>query len=191
MLTVEELKRRNALLDGHFLLSSGLHSEGYVQCAQLFRDPRFAEELGRALAARAPVKADLVVSPAMGGLFVGHETAKALGLPHIFTERQDGAMTLRRGFRVEEGQRFLVVEDVLTTGKSTREVMEVMVEEGAIPAAALSVINRGVGAAALGVPVASLLELVIKTYKPEECPLCRKGVPVVKPGSRPAARGPC
>lgn len=184
-LTTEELERRGALLRGHFLLSSGLHSDRYVQCAQLFKDTRFAQELGRRLAARAPQGADLVVSPAMGGLFIGHETAKALDLPHIFTERSEGAMTLRRGFRVEEGQRFLVVEDVLTTGKSTREVIEVLVEEGAIPVGALSVINRGVDSAALGVAVASLLTLELEAYDPRTCPLCEKGLPAVKPGSRP------
>ncbi|MBI4425759.1 MAG: orotate phosphoribosyltransferase [Elusimicrobia bacterium] len=183
-LTPEELERRGALLRGHFLLSSGLHSDRYVQCAQLFKDARFAEELGRRLAARAPAKADLVASPAMGGLFIGHETAKALGLPHIFTERVEGAMTLRRGFRVEEGQRFLVVEDVLTTGKSTREVIEALVEEGGIPVGALSVIDRGVDPATLGVPVASLLALELKACRPEDCALCRGGVPAVKPGSR-------
>lgn len=184
-LTSEELESRGALLRGHFLLSSGLHSDRYIQCAQLFKDTRFAEELGRRLAARAPAKADLVVSPAMGGLFIGHETAKALGLPHIFTERSEGAMALRRGFRVEHAQRFLVAEDVLTTGKSTREVIEVLVEEGAIPVGAVSVINRGVDQASLGVPVASLLKLELPTYKPEQCPLCKQGVPAVKPGSRP------
>ena len=189
-LTIEELERRGALLGGHFLLSSGLHSDRYVQCAQLFKDAGFAEELGRALAALSPAKADLVVSPAMGGLFIGHETAKALGVPHLFTERENGLMTLRRGFRVEHGDRFLVVEDVLTTGKSTREVIEVLVEAGAIPVGALSVIDRGVDAAALGVPVASLLKLDIKTYKAEACPLCRQGSPAVKPGSRPLSQAP-
>lgn len=184
-LTTEELEGRGALLRGHFLLSSGLHSDRYIQCAQLFKDTRFAEELGRRLAARVPAKADIVVSPAMGGLFIGHETAKALGLPHIFTERSEGTMTLRRGFRVEHAQRFLVVEDVLTTGKSTREVIEVLIEEGAIPVGAVSVINRGVDQSALGVPVASLLKLDLPAYKPEQCPLCKQGVPAVKPGSRP------
>lgn len=189
-LTVSELERRGALLSGHFLLSSGLHSEGYVQCAQLFKDARFAEELGRRLAKIAPAKADVVVSPALGGLFIGHETAKALDLPHIFTERADGAMTLRRGFTVGLGDRFLVVEDVLTTGKSTREVIEVLIEEGAIPVGAMSVINRGVDASMLGVPVASLLALELKAYKPESCPLCKQGLAAVKPGSRPVSPSP-
>ncbi|MBI5200196.1 MAG: orotate phosphoribosyltransferase [Elusimicrobia bacterium] len=184
-LTTDELEKRGALLRGHFQLSSGLHSDSYVQCAQLFKDTRFAEELGRRLAKILPAKADLVVSPAMGGLFIGHETAKALDLPHIFTERADGVMTLRRGFKVEHGMRFVVVEDVLTTGKSTREVIEVIVEEGGFPAGALSVINRGVDAATLGVPVASLLTLEFKSWKPEACPLCKQGIPAVKPGSRP------
>ncbi len=184
-LSTEELEQRGALLKGHFQLSSGLHSDRYVQCAQLFKDTRFAEELGRRLAKIVPAKADVVVSPAMGGLFIGHETAKALDLPHIFTERADGVMTLRRGFTVEHGARFLVVEDVLTTGKSTREVIEVLVEEGAIPVGALSVINRGVDAEVLGVPVASLLKLELASFKPESCPLCKQGTPAVKPGSRP------
>ena len=174
-----------ALLRGHFRLSSGLHSDQYVQCARLFQDPAYAEELGRMLAALAPAKADLVVSPALGGLLIGHETAKALGRPFLFTERADGAMALRRGFEVAPGQTFLVVEDVLTTGKSTREVLEAVRALGAVPVGALSVIDRGLSPDALGVPFASLVRLELRTFQPDDCALCREGLPLVKPGSRP------
>ncbi len=119
---LKEVEQRRALLRGHFQLSSGLHSDQYVQCALLFQDTAFAEELGRRLAALAPAAADIVVAPAMGGLLIGHETARALRLPFLFTERAEGTMTLRRGFGVAPGQKALVIEDVLTTGKSTREV---------------------------------------------------------------------
>lgn len=179
------LRKAQALLEGHFVLSSGLHSAQYVQCAQLFQYPDMAEQVGRGLAERAP-QADLVVSPAMGGLFVGHEVARALKLRHIFTEREEGRMVLRRGFRVEQGQRFLVVEDVFTTGKSTREVIDVLTGLGARLVGALSLVDRSAGKdLGFGVPTHSLAKLDIETWEPSACPMCKSGSTAVKPGSRP------
>lgn len=173
-----------ALLKGHFLLSSGLHSDRYLQCALVLARPGAAEELGRELAARAPVKPDLVVSPAMGGLIIGHEVARALGVRHYFTERVEGKMTLRRGFALKPGETALVVEDVITTGQSTKEVFEVVRAAGARPAAALSIVDRSEGRADLGAPHAALWAVSVPAWRPEECPPCRAGEPVVKPGSR-------
>ncbi|MBI3507661.1 MAG: orotate phosphoribosyltransferase [Proteobacteria bacterium] len=185
-MTTEELVRaRKALLEGHFQLSSGLHSDRYVQCARLFEDPRDAERLGRELAAQLGGSFDVVVSPALGGLLIGYEVARALTLPFLFTERQEGVMTMRRGFELGPGSRALIVEDVLTTGKSTGEVAAVVRSKGAVSAAAASVINRGCTEASLGMPITSLLKLPLTTYRPEDCPLCKSGKPIDKPGSRP------
>jgi orotate phosphoribosyltransferase len=187
-MNVEQLFLDNkALLKGHFLLSSGLHSDRYLQCALILAHPARAEELGKALAARLPTKPDLVVSPAMGGLMIGHEVARALGVRHYFTERVDGEMTLRRGFRVEAGERVVVVEDVVTTGKSTKEVFAVLRAAGAQVAAACSIVDRSEGKADLGVPYAALWTAAVPTWTPADCPQCKAGVPAVKPGSRKAA----
>jgi len=179
------LRKAQALLEGHFVLSSGLHSAQYVQCAQLFQYPDMSEAVGRALAALAP-QADLVVSPAMGGLFLGHEVARAAHLRHIFTERDEGKMVLRRGFRVEQGDRFLIVEDVFTTGKSTREVIDVLAAHGARVVGALSLVDRSTGDLGFGVPTHSLVKLAIETFEPATCAMCKAGSTAVKPGSRPA-----
>ncbi len=187
---LREIERRGALQRGHFLLSSGLHSDQYVQCALLFRDGAFAESLGRALASLAPEPPDCVVSPALGGLLIGHEVAKALRAPFIFAEREGGAMALRRGFSLEEGRTALIVEDVLTTGKSTLEVASLLRSLGARVAAVLSVIDRGVEQSSLGFPARSLLRLPLRAQPPGECGLCRLGAPLVKPGSRPEPK-PC
>ncbi len=175
-----------AMLEGHFLLTSGLHSPTYLQCARVLCHPDKAEALGRALAEKVrDLRIEAVVSPAMGGLIIGHETARALGVRHIFAERVAGAMALRRGFEVGRGERFLAVEDVLTTGGSIRETMALVRSIGGEPAAACSIVLRGADTDSLGVPYACLIELVIPTWKPEECPLCRSGAPpAVKPGSR-------
>jgi orotate phosphoribosyltransferase len=173
-----------ALLKGHFQLSSGLHSDRYLQCALVLADPRRAEELGRALAGTLAAKPDLVVSPAMGGLMIGHEVARALGVRHYFTERQDGTMVLRRGFALKPGEKVVVVEDVVTTGKSTKEVFAVIRAAGAQVAGALSVVDRSEGRADLGVPYASLWAVSVPAWTPAECPACRAGTPAVKPGSR-------
>jgi orotate phosphoribosyltransferase len=181
-----------AFLEGHFRLTSGLHSPNYLQCALVLRLPPAAEDLGRRLAAELlalvnePVA--LVVSPALGGLIIGHEVARALGTPFLFTERdpQTRKMLLRRGFTVQPGQAVAVVEDVITTGGSTRDVIDTLSAAGARVLAAGSIIDRSGGAADLGVPRVALATLQVATYPPEACPLCREGVPVVKPGSRPA-----
>lgn len=184
-MNVENLFREHgALLQGHFLLSSGLHSDRYLQCALVLAQPGAAESLGRALAERAGGKPDLVLSPAMGGLMIGHEVARAFGARHYFTERVDGTMVLRRGFALKPGERVVVVEDVVTTGKSTKEVFEVIRAAGATVAGALSVVDRSEGRADLGVPYAALWAVSVPAWTPEECPLCKTGVPAVKPGSR-------
>ncbi len=188
-----------AFLKGHFRLTSGLHSSEYLQCALVLEHPLLAERLGRDLARRlegyfgeagAPA---VVVSPAIGGLIIGHEVAKALGSRFIFTERQTsvevsgngaGKMTLRRGFSVHAGETAVVVEDVVTTGGSTREVIELLETAGVTVAAAGSIIDRSGGRAELGVPRVALATLEVAAWTPEECPLCKQCVPVVKPGSR-------
>lgn len=178
-----------AYLKGHFRLTSGLHSPEYLQCALVLRYPAHAEVLGRALAASLRGLAgaeniDLVVSPAMGGVIIGHEVGRALGVPAIFTERENGAMTLRRGFRVEPGTKVVVAEDVVTTGLSTREVIMLLHNAGAVVLAAGSIIDRSGGTVDLGVPRAALTTMKVITWPQEECPLCAQGSPVVKPGSR-------
>lgn len=180
------LKETNALLEGHFLLSSGLHSEAYVQCALLLRDPKISEKVCKALADKFnDNKPDLVVGPALGGVIVAYEVARQLGVPNIFAERENGKMTLRRGFSVEKGQKVLVIEDVITTGGSSQEVVELLEGMGAEVIGAGSIIDRSSGGEVkLTVPYKSLLELNIKTYTKEECPLCKQGLEAVKPGSR-------
>lgn len=173
-----------ALLKGHFLLSSGLHSDRYLQCALVLAQPGAAETLGKALAEKAPSKPDLILSPAMGGLMIGHEVARAFGVRHYFTERVDGVVQLRRGFALKPGENVIVVEDVVTTGKSTREVFEVIRACDANVMGALSIIDRTDGGLDLKAPYAALWKVSITAWRPEACPPCRAGVPVVKPGSR-------
>lgn len=174
-----------ALLEGHFRLSSGLHSGGYLQCALVLQHPAHAEALGRALGeALAAARPTVVLSPAIGGLIIGHETGRALGLRAIFAERQDGALTLRRGFTLSPDDRVVVIEDVVTTGGSTRETMAVATAAGATVVAAGSVIDRSGGRSDLGVPFHPLVALSLPTHSPEACPMCAAGQPVVKPGSR-------
>lgn len=177
-------RRSGALLEGHFRLSSGLHSTGYLQCALVLQDPPTAEALGSALAGKVRhLGPDLVLSPAMGGIIIGHEVARALGVRALFAERQEGKLTLRRGFSITRGERLLVVEDVLTTGLSTRETIEVARARGGEVVGAAAIIDRS-GAPGLDVPFEALVRHALPTYQPEECPLCAQGVPVVKPGSR-------
>ena len=176
-----------ALLEGHFILSSGLHSDRYIQCALVLQHPRVAEKLCSELAAKLRhLNASTVAAPALGGVIVAHEVARALGVRAIFTERQVGAMTLRRGFHLEPGEPTLVVEDVITTGLSTRETMRCVEQAGGKVVGAGSLIDRSGGAADLGLPKAALATLSVQNYKPEECPLCKAGSPAVKPGSRGA-----
>jgi orotate phosphoribosyltransferase len=181
---------RGALLDGHFLLSSGLHSPRYLQCALVLMDPPLATRLGGQLGdALWPllkgVAPAAVVAPALGGVLVAHEVARALGCRGLFTERQDGVMTLRRGFTLTAGEPVVVVEDVITTGKSTREVIDAVRAHGARVTAVGSLVDRSAGAVDLGVPRASLLALDVPTYTAAACPLCAQGSRPVKPGSRP------
>lgn len=181
-------RRSGALLDGHFRLSSGLHSSGYLQCALVLQTPATAEALGRAVAERLrTVRPTVVLSPALGGLIIGHEVGRALGVRAIFAERQDGVLTLRRGFSLGETDRTVVIEDVVTTGGSTRETMQVAVAAGAQVVGAGAVVDRSGGRMDLGVPFHALLEIDLPTYEPSACPLCAQGLAVVKPGSRPTA----
>jgi orotate phosphoribosyltransferase len=176
-------EQTGAYLKGHFRLTSGLHSDEYLQCALVLQHPVLAEQFGRDLAAQLG-PADIVMSPAIGGLIIGHEVARALGARFIFTERDAGKMSLRRGFSLEIGQRVVVVEDVITTGGSTREVIDLARAAGAEVTRAGSIIDRSGGSADLGVTRVALATLQVRTWKPEECPLCQQGLPVVKPGSR-------
>jgi orotate phosphoribosyltransferase len=181
-----------ALLEGHFLLSSGLHSPRYLQCALVLQHPSLAERLSSELAGKlselAGGRIDLVIAPALGGVIVGYEVGRALGVRALFTERQDGAMTLRRGFSIEAGERCLVVEDVITTGGSTREVMGVVTSLGGQVAAVGSLIDRSGGSVDLGVPRCALAVLEVPTWSPADCPLCAAGTVAIKPGSRPGSR---
>jgi len=186
-ITLDEMKAVGALLDGHFKLSSGRHSSRYLQCALYLADPARAEAAGRQLAARLrSAAAQLVVSPALGGVIIGHEVARALeDVRFFFTERADGAMTLRRGFQIEPGVRALVVEDVITTGGSTREVMEVVTAAGGNVVGVGAIVNRsGEENPFAPLPFAALLTIDVPNYEASACPLCAEGVPLVKPGSR-------
>jgi orotate phosphoribosyltransferase len=183
-----ELESCGALRRGHFLLSSGLHSPAYVQCALLLAEPARADAVGRDLAGalrRAGVEADSVLSPALGGVIVGHEAAAALGVPFRFVERQGEAMSLRRGFELRAGERVVVVEDVVTTGKSTLETARVAEGAGARVVAMAAIIDRSGGRHGFRVPFVSLVELDLPAWRAEECPLCASGDRPVKPGSRP------
>ena len=189
---LELFRGTGAYLEGHFRLTSGLHSGEYLQCALVLQYPTHAEALGRFLAGelRAKIGRDvgLVVSPALGGLIIGHEVARALDARFLFTERDAATkqMALRRGFTVTPGEPAVVVEDVITTGGSTHDVVEVLRAAGAEVIGAGSIIDRSGGQADVGVPRVALATLQVAVYQPDECPQCRAGIPVVKPGSRPA-----
>lgn len=178
-----------AYLSGHFRLTSGLHSSEYLQCAKVLQWPQHAESLGQQLAAKvrelsseAPT---VVVAPAMGGLIIGHEVARQFGVRFLFTERDpEGRMTLRRGFALEPGEKVVIIEDVITTGGSTLEVVELVRAAGAVPLAAGSIVDRSGGTANVSIPRAALLTLTVQSYPPDFCPLCAQGLPVIKPGSR-------
>jgi orotate phosphoribosyltransferase len=186
-------KEREAILDGHFLLSSGLHSARYLQCARVLMDPALATRLGHSLAEALRPYLDgvcpaAIVAPALGGVLVAHEVARAFGCPGLFTERQDGRMTLRRGVRIEEGPKVVVVGDARTTGGSTREVMDAVRALGARVLAVGTLVDRSAKGLDLGVPRASLLRLEVPTYPAQTCPLCAAGGKPEKPGSRAASR---
>jgi orotate phosphoribosyltransferase len=181
---LDVFRRAGALLEGHFLLTSGLHSPKYLQCAQVMKDPVVAERLCRQLAeAFAGKRVECVIGPAIGGILVAYELARALGVPAIFTERQDGTMMFRRGFGVDPGQRVLLVEDVVTTGGSLREVEDLVRAAGAEVAGVAALVDRTSGRdAGFTAPLVSLVKVDVPTYAAEECPLCRQGLPITKPG---------
>ena len=186
-----EFRAADALLEGHFILSSGLRSPRYLQCARLLMDPARAERIATALADRIPAeirdRIDIVISPAMGGVIIGHEMGRALGRPAIFVERPQGTFELRRGFRIEPGARVLLVEDVVTTGLSSREAIKAVEEAGAEVIAAASIVDRSGGNADLGVPYTSLIRIDVPTYEANALPPELAAIPPIKPGSRAAA----
>lgn len=178
-------RRSGALLDGHFTLSSGLHSTCYLQCALVLQWPKEAETIGRALGARVRnLGATCVLSPALGGLIIGQEVGRALDVRAIFAERVERTLTLRRGFTLSPADRVLVVEDVITTGLSTRETVDVARAAGATIVGACAIVDRSGGTHGLEVPFAALLPINVPTYSPDQCPLCAAGSVAVKPGSR-------
>jgi orotate phosphoribosyltransferase len=186
-----EFKAAEALLEGHFILSSGLRSSRYLQCARVLMDPARAERLARALADRLDPalreRLQAVVSPAMGGVIIGHEMGRALGLPAMFVERPNGTFELRRGFRLDPGARVLLVEDVVTTGLSSREAIKAIDEAGGEVIAAAALVDRSNGSAALGVPFTPLLRLDVPTYAADALPPELAAMPATKPGSRAVA----
>lgn len=182
---IERFRRTGALLEGHFVLTSGLHSTQYLQCALVLQYPAEAEALGRAIAEQfRHTGVETVATPAIGGIIIGWEVARALNVRSIWTERAEGQMTLRRGFSVRPGERLLVVEDVITTGGSTRETCDALRAAGALVVGAASIIDRSGGRSDVGVPRFALATLEVPAVAPADCPLCAVGVPAVKPGSR-------
>ncbi|MCR4430414.1 MAG: orotate phosphoribosyltransferase [Tepidanaerobacteraceae bacterium] len=175
-----------AMLSGHFILTSGRHSDRYMQCARLLQHPEAAEKVCRELADKfKDAGIETVIGPALGGIIVSYEVARALRARAIFAEREDGVMSLRRGFALKPGERVLVVEDVVTTGGSVKEVIDLALSCGAEVVAVGALVDRSGGKVDFNVPAHYLLELEIKSYLPEECPLCKLAIPAVKPGSRP------
>jgi orotate phosphoribosyltransferase len=188
---LNEFREADALLEGHFILSSGLRSPRYLQCARVLMDPRRAERLAQALAAKVPAEVrdqiDVVVSPAMGGVIIGHEMGRALGKPAMFVERPHGVFELRRGFRLKPGERILLVEDVVTTGLSSREAIAAIEAAGGRVIGAAALVDRSSGSAELGVPFAPLIRIDVPTYEADALPPELASIPAVKPGSRAAA----
>ena len=188
---LDEFRASDALLEGHFILSSGLRSPRYLQCARLLMDPRRAERMARALADKIPNdirdSIDVVISPAMGGVIIGHEMGRALAKPAMFLERPEGTFGLRRGFRIEPGAKVLMVEDVVTTGLSSREAIDAVRAAGGEVIAEASLVDRSNGTADLGVPYTALIRIDVPAYQPDELPPELARIPPVKPGSRAAA----
>ncbi|WGS64687.1 orotate phosphoribosyltransferase [Marinitoga aeolica] len=182
---VNLMKETNALLTGHFLLSSGLHSDTYIQCAQILKYPQYAEALGKELSKMFNVVPDYIVSPALGGIIIGYEVAKAFNVPFLFTERnKEGVMELRRNFFIEKNKKVIIIEDVITTGKSTLEVVESLKKYNPDIVGLGCIVNRSKKEHLENYPIKSLIEIDAKTYEPDNCPLCKENIPVVKPGSR-------
>ena len=191
---LKEFRDADALLEGHFILSSGLRSPRYLQCARLLMDPARAERIARALAAKLPESIrssiDIVISPAMGGVIIGHEMGRALGRPAVFVERPEGRFELRRGFRIDRGAKVLMVEDVVTTGLSSREAIKAIEEAGGEVVAAASIVDRSGGNVNLGVPYTSLIRIDVPTYEADALPPELAAIPAIKPASRdPRRRG--
>ncbi|MCX7919906.1 MAG: orotate phosphoribosyltransferase [bacterium] len=182
---LDTLKECGGFLEGHFLLSSGLHSGKYLQCALVLQYPKLAEKFGKQLAEKVKeLKVDVVIGPALGGVIVAHEVARALGVRALFTERVEGKMTLRRGFTIQPNEHVLAVEDVITTGGSTLEVIRAATEQGGKVVGVAALVDRSGGNFKPDIPVHSLVQIQVETYPPESCPLCKAGIPAVKPGSR-------
>jgi orotate phosphoribosyltransferase len=185
---IQLLRDTGALLEGHFLLTSGLHSPRYVQCARVLQHPQHAEALGTWLAAPLHAQAiDVVISPALGGVIIAHEVARSLGVRAVFGERQDGVMTLRRGLEIRPAERVFVVEDVTTTGGSVREIIQLVQKHQGLVIGAGAILDRSGGQVDVGVPLQALATLSVPTYQPQDCALCRQGSTAVKPGSRQIA----
>lgn len=182
---LEILKEAGVLQEGHFLLTSGRHSDRYLQCAKIFQDTRYSEELCADLAAKfKEAGVELVIGPAIGAIQMSYEVSRHLGVKNIFAERENGAMTLRRSFTIEPGQKVLVVEDVVTTGGSVREVIDIVHAHGGVVVGVGVVVDRTGGKIDFGVPLESVISLDVTSYEAAECPLCREGKPLIKPGSR-------
>ena len=185
--TIELLKKSHALLEGHFILSSGKHSDKYVQCAKLIQNPRYCEEVAKIIAQNLKennIEVDLCVGPAMGGIIIAYEVARALGVDAIFTEREKNEMTLRRGFEIKEGQKVIIVEDVITTGKSSFETVDVIREHGGEVVALTSIVNRSGLDEINALPLISAAKIEVNAWDPDEIPKHLKDIEAVKPGSR-------
>ena len=179
------LEDAGVLLKGHFLLTSGRHSQKYLQCAKLFQYPEYSRVMTEYLVNQfKDEKIDLVVGPAVGGIILAYEAARQLNVRNIFMERENGKMTLRRGFEIQEGMKILVVEDVVTTGGSVKEVIDVIKDNGGIVIGVGSIVDRSTGNRKFEEELKSVIKFDIETYSPDECPLCKEGTPAVKPGSR-------
>lgn len=182
---LEILKEAGVLLEGHFLLTSGRHSAKYLQCAKIFQYTKYSEELCADLAAKyKDQNIDVVIGPAIGAIQMAYEVSRHLGVKNIFAERENGAMTLRRGFSIEKGQRVLVVEDVITTGGSVKEVIEIVKENGGVVAGVGAIVDRTGGKIDFGTPFSAVISMEVESYEKDECPLCKQGIEIVKPGSR-------
>lgn len=185
--TIELLKKSDALLEGHFILSSGKHSDKYVQCAKLIQNPVYCQEVAEIIAGKikeAGIKVDLCVGPAMGGIIIAYELARALGVDAIFTERENNVMTLRRGFEIKEGQKVIIVEDVVTTGKSSFETVDVINKCGGEVVALTSIVNRSNKDEINGLPLISATKIEVNAWDPDNIPESLKEIPAIKPGSR-------
>ncbi|MEN3009210.1 orotate phosphoribosyltransferase [Pseudothermotoga sp.] len=182
---LELLLKVGAILEGHFLLSSGKHSSKYIQCAKIFEYPEYGEKIGKVIAGKiAHHKPTVVIGPALGGVILAYEVARQLGTRAMFTERENGTMKLRREFHIETGERVAIVEDVTTTGKSVLEVIQVVEEHGGKVCCIASIVDRSIEKLPFNAPFYSLVKLQLPIYEPDNCPLCERNVPLVKPGSR-------